>query len=139
MGIGGLGAGGGGGFLCGLASLGLEGFEFGFVGGEFVFDAADVEGEEGEMFAFLAPGVGRGEGGMEIVLGLLGIEEEGEDAVFDGGGAVEAPDAAGDLADEGFFDGAYGLVVLVDAAILLVVALGFFFAEDEGLAGEAVA
>ena len=96
--------------------------EFGFVGVELVFDALDVESEEREIFDFGQPGAGGGETCGSVGAGVFaavvvvawGFEGEGEDAVFDGGGAVEAPDAVGDLTDQGFFDGAVGLVVGVD-------------------------
>ena len=123
------------GFAFGVAALLLEGFEFGFVGGEFVIDAFDIEGEEGEFLTFFTPGLGGAAGKIEVGGVCLGTEGEGEDAMFDGGSAVLAPHAVGDQADEGFFDGSGGEVMFVDASAVCGVYLGLFLGKDYVLAG----
>ncbi len=87
----------------------------------------------------LEPGAGRGEGGIDLVdVERVVFEGEGEDAVLDGGGAVELKDAVGDLADERLFDGAGGLVVQVERSGVVVEDLSLCGSEYEGLAGEAM-
>ena len=54
------------------------------------------------------PPVGRFGAGVEVA------DVEGEDGVFDGGGAVELPAAVGDGLDDGSFDTADGLEAFCD-------------------------
>ena len=118
-----------------LFARGLESGEFGLVAVEGAADAAFVGGEEARDLDWSSQA--RVGPGMESS-GLV-AESSGEDAFFDGVGALEAPHAVGDLVDEAGFDGAGGLVVLHDGGVVFVPGGGFFGGEDEDLAGESVA
>ena len=87
----------------------------------------------------LEPGAGRGEGGIDLVdVERVVFEGDGEDAVLDGGGAVELKVAVGYLAEVRLFDGAGGLLVQVVISGVVVEDLSLCGSEYEGLAGEAM-
>ena len=114
-----------------LFTGGLEPIEFSFVAVKGAADAAFVAGEEVEGFGVFEPGAGGAGFGVR--------RGGGEDAFFDGVGALEPPDADGDFVGETGLDGAGGLVVRVDIGVVFLVGRGFVGGEDEGLRGEAMA
>ncbi|HEY6341618.1 MAG TPA: hypothetical protein VIY49_09010 [Bryobacteraceae bacterium] len=89
------------------------------------------------------PGAALGEGGVEFgltgILGDLFALAEGEDRVFQGTGAVEAPAVLGDGLGEIELESADGGHSFVDAIAVLLEGLLVFRGVDDDLTGESVA
>ena len=85
-------------------------------------DAVLVEAEELEVPGLGEPGAGLGEGIVDFaVAGEVGVEGQGKDGAFDGGGAFEAPPVVGDGLREIRLQRADGLEGLMNAAAVLVI------------------
>ena len=84
--------------------------------------------------------LGEGDDGFIVFgIGLDGDVVESEDGIFDGDGALQLPAAIGDGLDEGGFEIAGGVEVLLCVAAMFVVGDLVFGGEDVDLAGEAMA
>ena len=124
-------------------AFGLEGVEAGFVALDFAGDALLVDGEEGEFFGVAPEGAGLRKGGVDLGVfgddvGVRGGVAEGEDVVFDGAGAAEAPFVFGDGLGDLRFEGAFGVVGEADVAGEFQEGLAVFFGHGGDLTGEAV-
>jgi hypothetical protein len=135
-------------FAGGLA-FDPKGAELGHVLLNGAVDALFIESQKLEVFTLGDPGVGFGErfvngnlGGVIPVGRGEGAElaelAEGEDAGFDGAGALEAPVVFGDGLRQFGFEGAYGFEGFADAGAVLVEGFVLFGGEKADLAGEAV-
>ncbi len=106
-------------------------------------EALFVEGEQVDFFGGVEVGLGPGEGlvGERIVSEFAGVsfDAQGEDIVFDGFDAVEAPVVVGDAVGELDFEEAFGVEFGEEGGVVLVVGIAVFFGQEGGLAGETVA
>ena len=95
------------GFDDGVFAAGLESPQFGRVLFDGPGDALLVCGEQLKILRLSDPGAALGEGGVDFRVGGIGIgvllKAEGEDRIFEGAGAIEAPVVLGDgLGEVGF-------------------------------------
>ena len=121
----------------------MDGAELGRVLFHRTADAAFVKRQELELTGVRDPGAALGEGGIDIrVVGVLGDVvdlAEGEDRVFQGTGAVEAPAVLGDGLGEIDFESAFGGEGFADAIAVFGEGFLVFPSVDDDLAGESVA
>ena len=84
----------------------------------------------------------QGESGPASGLGSadvgIHLEAEGENGIFEGAGAVEAPVVLGDGLGEGGFQSAEGFQIFADSFTVLLEGRLVFRSLDDDLAGEAV-
>ena len=77
-----------------------------------------------------------------MIVGVLGgpasADTDGEDGVFQGSGASEAPTVVGDGLDEAGFECAFGREGFLDALAVYEVGRLVIGREDEDLAGQAM-
>ena len=131
------------GFLFGGFALGLEGAELIHILLERAVDARFVEGDVEDVFGaahegggFAEEDVGLGGAGIDLIF-RVGVAE-GEDAVFDGADAIEAPVAVGDEVGELEFEGAVWAEAGDDGVAKGVESAAIVVGHDGDLAGEAV-
>ena len=106
-----------------------------------------MDGEDGDLAQMILGAVGDGEGGIgfgEICFGgavmvLLVDQADGEEIVFDGAEAVEAPSGVGQRLNEVGLGGALGVVLIVEGAGVLEVRDAVFGGQYDDLPGEAMA
>src|SRR5260370_16741913 len=102
-----------------------------------------MHAEGGEGAGVFTQGFGDGQGGVDFrvfgnnVIGVLG-EAQGEEIVFQGRNAVQAPGGVGDGLHELFFDHAFRLQVVEETLGEALVGGEVLGGEDDGVAGEAV-
>ena len=129
-------------FVSGFA-VGLKGFELGGVLFQRAVDAAFVDGEKLQVVRLLNPSLGLSQGGID--LRMTGVhfvevltEALGEDAVFEGAGALQAPHIFGDGLGEIGLSGPGGVVLTADRVAVRAEDFGLFGRRDVNLAAQAV-
>ena len=95
-----------------------------------------------EVFGLSDPSAALSESRIDFGMGGSGtgvrLKAEGEDGVFEGAGAVEAPVVLGDGLGEGGFQSAEGFQIFADSFTVLLEGRLVFRSVDDDLAGEAV-
>jgi hypothetical protein len=124
-------------------ALGLYGAEFGGVLFHRTADAVFVSCQEMKLMGVVHPGATLGDGGVGF--GVTGVRKEmfglaeGEDRVFQGTGAVEAPAVLGDGLGEIDFQSADGDQSFANTIAMLLEGFFVFRGVDDDLAVEYVA